>query len=125
MKNFQRLSNLTIVFKFAITVSVYFEYFDVLTRPVNLKELNLSVEEIENVLDLISLLATKHKVYYLLRPNMIDEKDNIFMECAFVSESDYLVSSNIKDFRNSKLKGFLFQPVTPGDFLRIWREKNE
>ncbi len=38
-------------------------------------------------------------LYYLLRPNLPDENDNIFFECAFANNSDYIVNSNIKDFR--------------------------
>ena len=29
-----------------------------------------------------------------MRPNLPDENDNIFMECAFASNSDYLITSN-------------------------------
>jgi hypothetical protein len=45
---------------------------------------------VEDVLDLLALLAKKHNIYFLLRPNLIDEKDNIFCECAFASDSEYL-----------------------------------
>lgn len=109
----------------AISTPVYFEYYDVLTRPENQKRLNLSIGEIEDVLDLIALLARKHSIYFLLRPNLSDEKDNIFVECAFASNSDYLITSNIRDFEQAELKGFSFKVTTPGDFLKIWREKHE
>ena len=85
--------------------------------------LNLSVKEVEDFLDLLALLAQKHSIYYLLRPNLPDENDNIFMECAFASNSDYLVTSNVKDFKRGELKGFGFKIVTPKEFYKMLEAK--
>ena len=109
--------------KLALSPQVYFEYWDVLARKENLEKLNLSMPEIETILDLIALLAKKHFIYFLLRPNLIDENDNMIFECAFASNSDYLITSNIKDFRNTELKGFGFKVITPGDFYKLWELK--
>ena len=105
--------------KLALSTPVYFEYYDVLTRKNNLSKLNLSISEIESILDLIALLSRKHSIYFLLRPNLIDESDNIFYECAFASNSKYLVTSNIRHFKGSELKGFNFKIVTPGKFYKL------
>ena len=96
-----------------------------LTRAENLNKINLTIKEIEDVLDLLALLAKKYSIYFLLRPNLSDEKDNMFVECAFASNSQYLITSNVRNFKQAELKGFSFQIVTPGDFLKIWRENNE
>lgn len=106
--------------KLAVSTQTYFEYYDVLTRKETLKNLNLSIEEIEDFLDLLALLSQKHSIYYLLRPNLPDEKDNMFVECAFASNSEYLITSNIKDFKNSELGGFMYQLVTPRQFYKLW-----
>lgn len=111
--------------KMAVSVQTYFEYYDVLTRPENLKSFNLTIGEIEDILDLLALLAKKHRIYFLLRPNLQDEKDNIFMECAFASNSDYLITSNKRDFRAAELKGFGFKVITPKQFYKIWSDENE
>lgn len=111
--------------KLALSSQVYFEYYDVLTRKENIKKLNLSIEDIEDILDLIALLAKKQSIYFLLRPNLIDEKDNMIVECAFASNSDYLITSNIKNFKNAELKGFGFKLITPKDFYKLWEKKNE
>ena len=105
--------------KLAISPQIYFEYYDVLMREENLKILNLATKDVEDFLDLIALLSQKHSIYYLLRPNLPDENDNIFIECAFASNSDYLVTSNIKDFKQSELKGFRFKVVTPKELYKI------
>ena len=105
--------------KLALSTPVFFEYYDVLTRKKNLSKLNLSISEIESILDLIALLSREHSIYFLLRPNLIDESDNIFYECAFASNSKYLVTSNIRHFKGSELKGFNFKIVTPGKFYKL------
>jgi predicted nucleic acid-binding protein len=46
-------------------------------------------------------------------------------ECAFASNSDYIITSNVKDFRSAELKGFGFKIITPRDFLKLWESKNE
>jgi putative PIN family toxin of toxin-antitoxin system len=109
----------------AITNQVYLEYYDVLSRGENLEKLNLSLTEVQDFLDYLLLLAQKYNVYYLLRPNLIDEDDNKIMECAFTSNSEYLVTSNISDFTSGQLSGFNFEILKPGDFYRNWRNYNE
>ena len=104
--------------KLALSPQVYFEYYEVLMRENNLEMFNLSKKETEDFLDLLALLAQKYSIYYLLRPNLPDEDDNIFMECAYASNSDYLITSNVKDFKQSELKGFGFEIITPKDFYK-------
>ena len=111
--------------KLAVSTQTYFEYYDVLTRKKTLDDLNLSIDEIEDFLDLLALLSQKQAIYFLLRPNLPDEKDNIFVECAFASNSDYLITSNIKDFKKSELGSFKYKLVTPGQFYKLWGEQNE
>ncbi|QTA80818.1 Putative toxin-antitoxin system, toxin component, PIN family [Desulfonema limicola] len=111
--------------KLAISPQVYFEYYDVLTRKENLEKLGMSACEIEDILDLLALLAQKHSIYFLLRPNLTDENDNMICECAFASSSKYLITSNIRDFKGGELKGFGFRLITPRDFCIMWRAENE
>ena len=111
--------------KLAISTQTYFEYYDVLAREENRKKLDLSIKDVENLLDLLALLSQKHSIYYLLRPNLPDEKDNIFVECAFASNSQYLITSNIRDFKNSELKKLGYKVVTPGQFYKIWKGQDE
>ena len=110
--------------KLAVSTQTYFEYYDVLTRKETLENINLTKGEIEDFLDLLALLSQKHSIYFLLRPNLPDEKDNIFVECAFASNSEYLITSNIRDFKNSELGNFNYKLVTPGQFYKLWGDKN-
>ena len=83
------------------------------------------ISDVEDILDLLALLAQKQNIYYLLRPNLADESDNIFVECAFASNSEYLITSNIRDYKSSQLKGFKFKLVTPAQFYKFWGKSNE
>lgn len=109
----------------AISTPVLFEYEDVLKRNEILKKTNLSHIEVEDILDLLILLAEQKSIYYRLRPNLLDENDNLFVECAFTSNSQYLVTSNTKDFHFGRLKSHPFKVVTPGDFYYLWRRDHE
>jgi predicted nucleic acid-binding protein len=55
---------------------------------------------------------------------LIDEKDNMLVELAVTSQSDYLVTNNIKDFKNAELKFDQLKIVTPGEFVKIWRRRH-
>lgn len=101
------------------------EYEAILKRKELLEKINLSVSQVEDILDLLVLLADKHSIYYRLRPNLFDENDNLFVECAFASNSQYLITSNIKDFKRGELKNYPFKVVTPGEFYYVWRCKYE
>lgn len=111
--------------KLAISTPIFFEYEDVLKRKDILKKINLSPAQVEDILDLLVLLADKRSIYYRLRPNLLDENDNLLVECAFTSNSQYLVTSNTKDFRFGRLKSHPFKVITPGDFCYLWSRNNE
>ena len=109
----------------ALSTNILLEYDDVTQREEILKKSKFRKEQIEDFLDLLALLAHKHEIYFRLRPNLTDEDDNLFMECAFASGSEYLVTSNIRDFENGELKGFGFKVVTPKQFYQMWRKNYE
>lgn len=84
--------------RLALSVPVYGEHQDVLTRPEKRTELGLSVDEVRKVLDFIAFIGVPTPVHFRLRPNLRDESDNIFVELAFASGSSYLVTQNVRDF---------------------------
>ncbi len=111
--------------KIALSTPVVLEYDSVLKRKEILQKMNLTDNKINDVLDLLVLLADKYSIYFRLRPNLLDEDDNLFVECAFSSNSNYLITSNIKDFRRGDLINYPFKVITPGDFYSHWRCENE
>ncbi len=111
--------------KLALSTQVLLESDDVLRRP-EIKSLHgLNDSEIDDLLDTLVLLAKKHAIYFRIRPNLIDEGDNLIFECAFTSSSEYLVTSNVKDFQGAEWKGAGFKVLTPSDFCKEWRSQHE
>ncbi|WP_409996934.1 putative toxin-antitoxin system toxin component, PIN family [Leptospira sp. 85282-16] len=106
----------------ALSTPVFTEYSDVLLRDKSLSDLALSKKDINLVLDFLAFVATPFSINYLLRPNLSDENDNLFVELAFASNSRYLITSNIKDFKlKNELKFDSFKVITPTDFAKYWR----
>jgi putative PIN family toxin of toxin-antitoxin system len=110
----------------AISIPVYKEYQDVMKRKRTLEFIKKSEEDIDIVLEFIALVGEPFVMNYLWRPNLRDEKDNIFTELAFNSGSKYLITKNIKDFTiDSELILDSFEIISPSDFLSKWRSLNE
>lgn len=76
------------------------------------------------VLRYLAYTSSEFDPKFLFRPNLKDENDNIFVELAIVSGSTHIITSNIKDFINTDLKFDNFKIITPGDFIKQWRQKN-
>lgn len=109
----------------ALTVPVFFEYQEVLYRPEMLAKLEMEREDVDAVLDLLLLRGELHAISFLLRPNLTDPDDDLFVECAFASQSDFLVTSNIRDFTGGELGPLPFTVLTPTAFCRQWRRAHE
>ena len=108
----------------ALSVPVFFEYQDVLTRDKSLKNFKLQLNDVEKYLRFIAYIGKTFEIYFLLRPNLKDEKDNKIVELAVTSQSDYLITSNIRDFKNAELKFDQLKIITPSEFVKMWRNKN-
>lgn len=109
----------------ALTVPVFFEYQEVLYRPETLRDLELTRGEIDAVLDLLLLNGDLHSVSFLWRPNLADADDDLFVECAFVSQSDFLITRNIREFTSGELGPMHFAVITPTEFYPQWRKGHE
>jgi len=105
----------------AISVPVFQEYQDVLTRDKSLKDFGLRLNDVEKFLRFIAYKSKTYAIYFLLRPNLRDEKDNMIVELAITSQSNYLITSNVKDFENAELKFDQLKVITPAEFVKKWR----
>ncbi len=119
---FQQVRNRKI--QISLSVPVFNEYQEVLTRRKSLKEFGLEIKDIEKFLRFIAYVGKTFEIYYLFRPNLKDESDNKFLELALTSQSDYLVTNNIKDFQNSELNFDQLQIITPANFTKKWRKNH-
>ena len=109
--------------RLSLSVAVYSEYQDVLTRPEKRTELGLSVDEVQTVLDFIAFIGVPSPVHFRMRPNLRDENDNAFVELAFASGSACLITQNIRDFTvHADLNLGQLAVVTPAQFMNQWRK---
>ena len=108
----------------ALSVPVFLKYKDVFTRDKSLKDFKLQLSDVDKFLRFIAYISKTFEIYFLLRPNLKDEKDNMIVELAVTSQSDYIITSNAKDFKNAELKFDELKVITPGEFVKMWRNKN-
>lgn len=107
----------------ALSVPVFYEYQDVLTRETSLQDFHLQIPDIDKFLRFIAYIGNVFDIYFLLRPNLKDEKDNKILELAVTSSSDVLITCNIRDFQQAELQFESLHIMTPSEFVKMWREQ--
>jgi len=101
-------------FESNISVPLIMEYESVAHRF--LKETNLTVPDLNNILDYICSSSNKHKINYLWRPFLKDPKDDLVLELAVKARSQHIITFNKKDFKKTSQFGII--AVTPWEFLK-------
>lgn len=99
-----------------ITVPLYLEYQDTLTRPENLMGKRDS-SDIDIFLRYLCSIAVHQDVHFSWRPWLPDSDDDMVLEAAVASDSDYIVSYNKRDFE--EVSSFGISVLTPSEFLAI------
>jgi predicted nucleic acid-binding protein len=89
------------------------EYEAVLKRTCPV--LGLTEGDIDDVIDAICSQAGLHRQYFLWRPAAADPDDDLVMEAAIASHSDFIVTFNKRDFPESERFGI--RCLTPKEFL--------
>ena len=104
-------------FQIALTIPLYIEYQDVLSRP-DMLALGYTTKDITDLTQYLCSIAHKQSIYYLWRPWLKDPKDDMVLEAAFASQSDYIVTYNSKDFKGKGIEdSFGIKPVTAKELL--------
>jgi len=98
-----------------ISVPLFVEYESVAKRTGLLSELDVS--DINAILDYILIKSNIRKIFYLWRPFLKDQKDDLVLEVAVESQSEYIITFNTRDF--SGCEKFGINIVTPYEFLKI------
>jgi uncharacterized protein len=84
-------------------LNLFFEYESVIFRKSILTQCLLSKEEIFSLLQAFLSVCEWINIYYLWRPNLKDEADNHLIELAIAGNARFLVTNNLRDFRDSQL----------------------
>jgi putative PIN family toxin of toxin-antitoxin system len=99
--------------RIVLSTTLLFEYEDVLKR--NRLVLGLSNREIEKLLDYFCGHSEHQKIHFLWRPRLSDPKDDHLLELAFASQTKFIVTHNIKDFKG--VEAFGIRSITPKQLL--------
>lgn len=102
-------------FEIALTVAVYTEWQSVLTRPEHLPA-GATADMALGFVRYLASIAHLQDVHFLWRPFLRDPDDDMVLECAVASGSEFIVTHNVKDFR--RVEELNVRAITPADFLK-------
>ena len=101
-------------FIYSLSVPLVLEYETVAKRMS--RNLGLTYSDIDDIIDYLCTAGEHRKVHFLWRPNLKDPNDDFVLELAVESECNYIVTHNIKDFKD--IKKFKLKAITPQELLR-------
>lgn len=101
-------------FEICLSLPLYLEYLDVLTRPGH-RPAELSDDQIYGTVRYLAAQAHLQEIYFHWRPFLPDADDDMLLDLAVAARAKMIVTFNIKDFRGSQQ--FDVKAVTPRDFL--------
>ncbi len=101
------------LFQLSVSVPLVLEYESVTKRMS--RSLGLSHSDIDDILDYICFVAEHREIFYLWRPCLKDPMDDMVLEVAVESESDFIVTHNIRDFIG--IEHFGVKAIPPRQFL--------
>ena len=117
--SYQILSNLhTHRFRFGISAPLYLEYEYRVEEICQSGSVRISEKAKHAILQALAFYADEVPIYYKIRPNLNDENDNMVFECAANYNADYIVTYNVRDFRQADLAPYKFEIITPQEFLQ-------
>ena len=100
----------------AVSVPLFIEYEDVLSRPAQLKAFGLSAAEVHHFLDGLACVLAPAEISFLWRPQLKDPADEMVLEAAANASASHIVTWNVRDF--SRVPGlFDMQVVTPAQWF--------
>lgn len=107
-------------FQPCLSVGLYAEWQDVLTRAENLPP----GQTPEDALAFLRYLASQshlQAVHFLWRPFLRDADDDMVLELALAAGCRYIITHNVKDYDGSEQVGV--SAMSPRDFLNLIRKK--
>ena len=96
-----------------LSTTLLFEYEEILFRKQD--ELEITDHQITIILDNLCALGQFQKIHFLWRPYLRDPKDDHVLEVAVASQTQSIVTFNLKDFKG--IEKFGIRTIPPGKFL--------
>ena len=105
-------------FEINLSVPLVLEYEHALKN--HSRSFGLSNGDIDDVLDYLCSVANKREIFFLWRPHLPDPNDDLVLELAVESSSQYIVTFNKRHFVGSE--DFGVKIIRPRDFLKILKQ---
>ena len=105
-------------FEIALTVALFTEWQSVLTRPERLPP-GTNADDAMGFLRYLASIAHLQDVHFLWRPFLRDPDDDMVLECAVASGSQFIITHNVKDFKRATELNV--SALTPAEFLTLLR----
>ena len=97
--------------------ALFAEYQDIINRDNITALCPLTTDEQTNLLAAFMNVCQWVRVYYLWRPNLLDEADNHLIELAVAGNAQIIATRNTKDFRRSQLRFPQLKILKPEEVL--------
>ena len=101
-----------------MSLALFAEYRDVLGRDALFAACALDAGERTELFCALMAVCRMTEIYYLWRPNLIDEGDNHVLELAVAARARAIVTHNRADFERSELLFPEIRILTPADLLK-------
>ena len=101
-------------FDISVSVPLVLEYEALAKRQA--RTLGLEARTIDDILDYICQVAQRREIFFLWRPFLKDPNDDLVLELAVESESEFIITYNRRDFTGTEAFGI--KVLTPKGFLQ-------
>lgn len=108
---------------FAISPLVALEYEGIIDKKIRDGLLKASKWDYDKILDTLFMNALKIWETNQVRPTLPDLADDKILECAITGGCTHIVTFNKKHYPEAITKPYGIAPMTPGEFLMVWRRK--
>lgn len=102
--------------------ALFNEYLDVISRDDVMQKCPFDGDERMEFLSAFLACCQWCKIYFGWRPNLQDEGDNHLIELAIAGGANYIITTNVRDFKNGELLFDGLNIVTPQQFIKeaLW-----
>jgi len=101
-------------FDISVSVPLVLEYEALAKRQA--RALGLDSTTIDDILDYVCQVARRREIFFLWRPYLKDPNDDLVLELAVESESEFIITYNRRDFAG--IETFGIKVLTPKEFLQ-------
>ena len=107
----------------AISPLLAFEYEGTIYQKIEERILRLSKHDCGKILDAFFAMAQVVWKPIQIRPVLADPSDDKVLECAVSGNCTHIITFNTRHFPKAVTRPYGIEPLSPGKFLKLWRDK--